>query len=240
MYKNVAFEKATAFAKSYAYPKGEEKAGAGLVRPAITISRMTGAGGHVIASELAEYMQAHVPTHEPWTVYDQNLVEKVLEDHNLDKRIAEDMSEEHKSMLADILEALIRKHPSAWTLVEHTNATIVRLATLGNVIIVGRGGVVITAKLGNVFHVRLVASLEKRVEYGMRVYGVDRKAALDFIKKRDEGRRRYLKDYFDADVDNPLLYHMIINTDLVPYNEAVEIGRASCRKECRSRWSPYH
>jgi len=22
--------------------------------------------------------------------------------------------------------------------------------------------------------------------------------------------------------------------------EAVEIGRASCREECRSRWSPYH
>src|SRR2546426_11226504 len=25
-----------------------------------------------------------------------------------------------------------------------------------------------------------------------------------------------------------------------PGDEVIEIGRASCRKECRSRWSPYH
>ena len=73
------------------------------------------------------------------------------------------------------------------------------------------------------FHVRLVGSLEKRIEYGTRVYGLDRNAAAEFIKKRDEGRRRYLKDYFDADVNNPLLYHLIINTDLVPYDGAVQL-----------------
>lgn len=223
MYKNIAFEKAMTFVKSHSYPKGEERPAGGPVRPAITISRMTGAGGHVIASDLAEYMQTHVLAHDQWTVFDQNLVEKVLEEHNLEKRIAEVMSEEHRSMLADLVESLIGKHPSTWTLVEHTNATILRLASIGNVILVGRGGVVITKALSNVFHVRLVGSLEKRIEYGQRVYGVDRNAALDFIKKRDEGRRRYLKDYFDADVDNPLLYHLVINTDLVQYDEAVRM-----------------
>ena len=29
------------------------------------------------------------------------------------------------------------------------------------------------------------------------------------------------------------------NNPNIPYTTA-EIGRASCRKECRSRWSPYH
>jgi cytidylate kinase len=118
---------------------------------------------------------------------------------------------------------LIGKHPSSWTLVQHTNATMLRLAAMGNCILVGRGGVVITSKLSNVFHVRLVGSLEKRIEYGKRVYGVDRQAAIEFIKKRDEGRKRYLKDYFDTDIDNPLLYHVVINTDLVPYNEVTRM-----------------
>lgn len=223
MQKNIAFEKAVSFVKSHSYPKTEEKPNTAAAKPAITISRMTGAGGHVIASELAEYMQKCVPGHEPWTVFDQNLVEKVLEDHNLEKRLADIMTEEHKSMYADLVEALVGKHPSTWTLVEHTNATILRLATIGNVILVGRGGVVITSKLSNVFHVRLVGSLEKRIEYGRRVYGVDRDAALNFIKKRDEGRRRYLKDYFGVDVDNPLLYHIVINTDLIGYEEATRM-----------------
>ncbi|HAR96881.1 MAG TPA: hypothetical protein DCR97_13110 [Deltaproteobacteria bacterium] len=223
MYKNIAFEKAMSFAKSVSYPKAGEKPHGAAVRPAITISRLTGAGGHVIAAELAEFLQDRVPGDQPWTVFDQNLVEKVLEDHNLEKRVADAMSEEHKSMFADLVEAIIRKHPSAWTLVEHTSATILRLATMGNVILVGRGGVVITSKLPNAFHVRLVGSLEKRIEYGQRVYGVDREAALNFIKKRDEGRKRYLKDYFDVDVDDPLLYHVTINTDLMGYEEATRM-----------------
>ena len=55
-------------------------------------------------------------------------------------------------------------HPSSWTLVQQTNATILQLAQMGNVILVGRGATVITSKLNNVFHVRLVGSLEKRIE----------------------------------------------------------------------------
>jgi cytidylate kinase len=223
MYKNVAFEKAMTFVQSHSYPKTEEKSRSVTLRPTITISRMTGAGGHVIASELAEYLQDRAPGDHPWTVFDQNLVEKVLEDHNLEKRVADAMSEEHRSMFADLVEAIIRKQPSAWTLVEHTNATILRLATIGSVIIVGRGGVVITRELTNAFHVRLVGSLEKRIEYGQRVYGVDRDTALNFIRKRDEGRKRYLKDYFDVDADDPLLYHVTINTDLMGYEDATQM-----------------
>jgi cytidylate kinase len=114
-------------------------------------------------------------------------------------------------------------HPSFWTLVQQTNATILRLAQTGNVILVGRGATVITSKLKNVFHARLVGSLEKRIERVEQVYGLDRKSAIGFIKKKDEGRKRYLKDNFDADVDNPLLYHVTINTDLVRYDEAARL-----------------
>jgi cytidylate kinase len=223
MDKSIAFQKAVSFVKSGPYPKTGEGPVTALVKPAITISRMTGAGGHVVATELAEYLQSNVPAHDPWTVYDQNLVEKVLEDHKLEKSVADAMAEEPKSMFADLVDALISKHPSSWTLVEHTNATILRLATSGNVILVGRGAVAITHNLSNVFHVYLVGSLEKRIEYGQRVYGVDRNAALNFIRKRDEGRRRYLKEYFEADVDDPLLYHVVINTDLMRYDEAARM-----------------
>lgn len=221
MDKDIAFEKAVSFVRSDSYQKVERAVGP--VRPTITISRMTGAGGHVVASELAEYLQRRVAPREPWAVFDQNLVEKVLEDHNLGRRVAEAMSEEHKSMFDDLVEALIGRHPSSWTLVEHTNATILRLATMGNVILVGRGSVVIARKLSTAFHVRLVGSLEKRIEYGQRVYGIDRDAAVNFIKRMDEGRKRYLKDYFDVDDDDPLLYHLVINTDLIEYGEAVQL-----------------
>ena len=43
------------------------------------------------------------------------------------------------------------------------------------------------------------------------------------IHREDRGRNRYLKKYFDTDIEDPLLYHLIINTDLIPYEEAARI-----------------
>ena|SRR5882724_7213305 len=83
-------------------------------------------------------------------------------------------------------------------------------------------------KLKHVFHVRLVGSIEKRVEHVSLNLGISRKAALELIRKQDRGRQRYLKRYFDKDVHDPLLYHLIINTDLVTYeNTALMIGEAA-------------
>jgi cytidylate kinase len=223
MWKNIGLEKCISFIESELQPKGKESPVSAAMRPAITISRMTGAGGHTVASNLADYLQMHAPNHGQWTVFDQNLVDKVLEDHHIHKRFADFMQEGHKSMLRDSVEEYIGLHPSTWTLIQKTNATILQLARMGNVILVGRGATVITGKLKNVFHVRLVGSLEKRIEHGQRVYNLDRKSSLNYIKKRDEGRKRYLKDNFDADVDDPLLYHVIINTDLVRYDEAARM-----------------
>ena len=56
---------------------------------------------------------------------------------------------------------------------------------------------------------------------------LSQKAALEFIRQEDRGRRRYLKTYFNKDIDDPLLYHLIVNTDLVGYDQTAHlIGEA--------------
>jgi cytidylate kinase len=222
MWDNIGYGKCEFFIESYFESKRKEAAGT-IVKPAITISRLEGAGGHTVASNLAEYMQQHIPTHDVWAVFDRNLVEKALEDHNLHKRIAGFIKEDHKGMLTDAVEEWLGLHPSTWTLVEKINATILRLAEMGNVIMLGRGGSIVTRDLQNVFRVRLVGSLEKRIEQIKKVYNLDQKAAQHFIKKEDEGSRRYVKDNFDKDIDDPLLYHITINTDMVKYDEAARL-----------------
>jgi len=47
--------------------------------------------------------------------------------------------------------------------------------------------------------------------------------AHKFCLSQDRGRERYLKKYFNADVNDPLLYHLIINTGLVNYNNAAKL-----------------
>jgi cytidylate kinase len=191
---------------------------------AVTISRQTGSGAHAVAEGLAAYLQAHAPGQSrPWTVFDRNLVERVLEDHNLPRRLASFMPEDRIPELADALDELLGAHPPSWTLVQQTAETVLALAKQGNVILIGRGANIIAGKLDHVFHVRLVGSLDRRVEHIQELEGLEKRAARDIILREDRGRRRYLKKHFDKDLDDPLLYHLVINTDLVPYEKAAWI-----------------
>jgi cytidylate kinase len=151
-------------------------------------------------------------------------VEKVLEDHHLPKRLAQFMPEDHVSDISDAMDELFGLHPSSWTLVEQTAETILRLAELGNVILIGRGANVVTAKLDYVFHVRLVASVDKRAEYLQDLQKISRKTALEMIRREDRGRARYLSKHYGADINDPLSYHLVINTERVGYEHAARIS----------------
>ena len=176
------------------------------------------------AEELAACLQARLPQGaRPWTVFDRSLVEVVLRDHHLPARLASFMPEDRVGQLNDIIEDLFSLHPPTETLVRRASETILHLAELGNAIIVGRGANVITARLPGMLHVRLVGSVEQRVAHMRQFDHLDRKDALKRIEREDGGRRRYLKKYFGKDVDDPLLYHFVINTDWVTLEDAAKI-----------------
>lgn len=198
-------------------------------KPAITISRQSGSGGHAVGEKLAEYLKLHGPESPlPWMVFDRNLVEQVIEDNHLPGHLVRWMPEDRVSDLTDMLHGMFGIHPPFWTLVHQTAETISRLAKQGNVILIGRGANLVTRKLPHVFHVRLVGSLEKRVAHMQEIRSVGKKAALDLIHAEDRGRERYLKKYFNQNPDDPLLYDLVINTDSVSYEEAAcLIGNAA-------------
>ncbi len=196
----------------------------GVARRAVTISRQAGSGAHTVAEKLAALLQVHTPKDAcPWTVFDRNLVEKVLEEHNLPERIGRFMPEDRISAISDTMEELFDLHPPSWLLVRKFSETVLHLAELGNVILIGRGAHVITAKLGFVVHVRLVAPLEKRLQHVQELEHLSRDAALDYIRQEDRGRRRYLQRYFKADIEDSLLYHLVINTGQVSYGQAARL-----------------
>ena len=64
MWQNIGLEKCISFIESEFLPKGKPSPVTAPIRPAITISRMTGAGGHTVASNLADYLQTHIPAHD--------------------------------------------------------------------------------------------------------------------------------------------------------------------------------
>ena len=87
-----------------------------------------------------------------------------------------------------------------------------------------------TAKLPRVLHVRLVASLEDRID---RICRDERKSPAEarrFCLEEEAARDRYVKTYYQADINDPLHYHLIINTSRVGYeNSAWMISEAVLR-----------
>ena len=209
----------------------------GAARRAVTISRQMGSGAHTIAEGLAHYLQDRGDGSQ-WAVFDRNLVERVLEDHHLPKRLAAFMPEDRIRGMQDTLDELFGLHPPSWELVRQTAETILRLAEMGNVIVIGRGANIITAKLDHVFHVRLVGSLEQRRQRVQEAEHVSAKEALAKIRKADAGRKRYLRRYFRRDINDSMLYHLTINTDLVPCEQAVVlIGDAVLNRSSKLRYA---
>jgi len=193
-------------------------------RPVITISRQAGSGAHVVAEALVAGLQARDPqASPPWTMFDRDLVERVLEDHKLPKRLAEFMPEDRVSGIADTLDELLGVHPPAWTLVRKTADTILRLAEIGDVVVIGRGGNVITDRLAYALHVRLVGSVPRRIQHLQDYLHVDPAEAAEYLRTRDAARKRYVAKYYDKDIDDPLLYHLVVNTDRVSYREAARM-----------------
>lgn len=199
--------------------------------PAVTVSQQTGAGTHEVAKRLAALLQASEPkASAPWTVFDRQLVEKVLEEHHLPKRLAKLMPEDRRSYLDDVLDEIIGLRPPSWELVPMVIKSILHLADAGHVILVGRGAGIVTGSMANVFHVRLVASLPKRIERVQQLENLPPKEAAKFIAKTDRGRDRYVRAYFHNRIDDDLKYHLVLNTDRIPIPDAAELIADGARK----------
>lgn len=197
--------------------------------PFVTISRQAGAGGITIGRLLNDYLRRRGKTDCtcPWTVFDKNLIAETIRTCGLPEGVEPYMSEEKIAEIDDLLQELFNLHPAQWTLVRKTSQTILRLAQMGRVILVGRGANVVTRGLAGGFHVRLIGSIGKRLQHLERYYGFKRTQAADFMKSEDDGRQKYFKAYFGKDIDDPLLYDLVINTDYLSYEEAAHIiGRA--------------
>lgn len=122
-----------------------------------------------------------------------------------------------------IVEEVLGLHPASWTLVQHTTQTMLRLAGLGRTILVGRGGNVITARLPNVFHVRLVAPVATRIRHTAKYYHLSEAEAAKFVREQDQARRRYVRRYFNSEIDDPTLYNVTLNTGRMDFARAAEV-----------------
>ena len=216
-----AYEKARIYIETHSKSKEELIPG-----PCITISRETGAGADKVSEHLIEFFKSRTQQHTlPWTIFDRNIIEKILDDHNLPKKLSEYLVEDKISEMKSTINELLGIHPPKWLMIRQASETILRLAQLGYVIIIGRAANIISAKLPNTFHVRLIGFMEDRVRHIQELFNINKDEAYYLIKKEDQARRNFIHDNFHKNIEDPLLYHLVINTSTLNYKDsAVIIG----------------
>ena len=222
----VSAEKSNACVISHFNARREREAAAHLqpLRPAITISHQTGAGVHEIAKRLAQVLQeTEFKGQCPWRVFDHQLIEKALEENRWPKELAENITEDKRPFIDELMDDLFGLRPPSWVLVPRVVENMLRLAMAGHAILIGHGATVVTAKLPNVFHVRLTGSLPRRIEREQMLRKLTPGDAARFVRKEDRGREKFVKAHFHTRLDNELLYDLVINTDRVCNGDAVAL-----------------
>ena len=175
---------------------------------AITISRQLGSQGNELALRVAQELG--------WRRICRDLINQAA----LRGRVP------HMA-LADIDElGLLGLRPSArdWQVYSnHVARIIVELAEVGNVVIVGRGGQVVLRGRPDVLHVRVVAPFELRLIQLQQEQGISADAARARLEMSQRNQSLYLRRSHNARIDDPALYHLVVNTGLLGLNQSIDL-----------------
>lgn len=209
---------------------------AGVVRdgPVVTISRQAGTRANSIAVELIKELSRSraIPRKRPWTVFNQNLLNEVIREHNLPEQTAayfpEDKSREVSAWVAELLGL----HPGTYTSARKMAETIRSLAVAGNTVIVGRGANHVTSDIPQSLQVRFIGSPDMRIHHFAEKRGWSLKEAAREVARLDRARKRYVKSTFGCDIDDPRHYDLVINTDEFDTPAVCRILRLALEEKC--------
>lgn len=102
-------------------------------------------------------------------------------------------------------------------------SVITDLAAAGNVVIIGRGGQRLLRERPGVLRTRVIAPLEVRVERLVQAEGLDPHEAERRLRQSDQYQAAFFRKFFKTDVQDAMLYDIVINTAKVPFERAAAI-----------------
>jgi cytidylate kinase len=208
-------------------PPGERHVTTG---PYLTISRESGTGGSALGEEIVRRLNRMIDVEDTvWTVFDRNLVARMLEDNNLSASLARFLPENKVSEIETSVNEIVGLHPSIWTLVNQTNSLMRHLAAMGNAILIGRGANLATAGSPHGLHLRLIAPPEQRGARTARILGISHDQALAFNRKTDHARRDYVRSFFNAEIDDTASYDLVVNMEHFSIESAADMVVAILR-----------
>lgn len=179
--------------------------------PFVTISREYGCWGYMIALKLVEIINKEFKPKPLWVAYNRNLLDKLMADTGLSSSLIETLTGSARGKLTNLIQTTFSKFPPQAAIHKKLVEIIALLAMNGNAVIVGRGGNTVTKNISNGFHVRLIDSMECKVEKIAKAKNLTKLGATKLIKEKTKEREKYMKEFYKVDITDPHHYDMIIN-----------------------------
>ena len=187
--------------------------------PVMTISRQLGSDGTAIARQLGGELD--------WEVWDRELVDKIANDTHAQREMIVELDEHAASFIKETLQSLSPgKMISSYTYTQYLWGAIMSIGYRGKAIIVGRGANVL---LSRALNIRIIASVNYRIENLMEREEISREEAKRRISHSDHERADFIKKVYGENVDDATRYDLILRTDGLGIEEAVQILRAAAR-----------
>jgi cytidylate kinase len=194
----------------------------------ITISRQYRAGASAVSERIAELLD--------WTVVDDSFADAIAERsgltpddvRSLEESVPSFMERFAQSSALSFPEFLVStpsaiEEPEAVKLAHLSKEFIEELGRRDRIVMVGRAAAAVLASERDAIHVRLVASHDHRVRLTMTELGLSEDEARDVVDEHDTNRERYHKEMFGRDWNDPVNYHMILNTELLGTDGAADL-----------------
>jgi cytidylate kinase len=193
---------------------------------AITISRQFGAGGRTLGERLCDRFGFHL--------VDELVIDELARKAKVKGDWLTAMEKEASSTLLGLLSSMISsghflKTPAApgeeferQKYKDFLRRIMSAMANEGGYVLLGRGSQLVLRKHPKVFRILLVAEYEDRVKFMVQRYHLSEDEAKKIIKEKETQRAAVATKIFGADIDDPKLYHIVLNTSLIPFDRAVE------------------
>jgi len=190
-------------------------------KPVITISREAGAGGSIVAREVAGLLGFHV--------FDSELIQAVARSAHMREEVIKTLDErENKLMDNWILAFFTDRYLWPDQFIKHLARVLFSIGQRGDAVIVGRGANFLIP-LDECFRLRVVAPLDKRIPEMAERYSVSEDEAGKLIRRQENDRRAFVMQHFGAEVADPVHYDMVLNTGGLSYRDAAQMVKAAIK-----------
>jgi cytidylate kinase len=177
--------------------------------PLITISENLGSGGMSIARQVAAKLNVNL--------YDDDRLQKEAVELGIR---AEDIKAGIDERAPGLFDQILGKRPDIY--LDFMEALVYEVSRRGDGIVIGHCSQMLLRDFGCALHVRIHSPLATRARNLTKQQGISSDIAEKLIRKSDHERSGFFKYNFHRDLNDPSLYDLIINTDKIGENTAVQ------------------